>query len=213
MRCEQRTQTVGWTSRDPASRAPSEIDDAASTATERLGSGLVHMDRYTGRPRTEWAFTLIELVIVVLIIGIGAALAVPMMSSASGMQIRAAGAMVSADLEYAKSMAISRGQRYAVVFNAAGETYEIRDPNNTVIEHPVKKGFNYQIDFANDGRLDRVDLVSANFDGTNTVKFDYLGSPYNGADGNLNTGTITLRAGNRTKTVTIEPVTGFISVN
>ena len=49
-----------------------------------------------------------------------------------------------------------------------------------MIPHPVKKGFNYVIDFRNDGRLDQVEILDANFDGTNKVTFDYLGSPYNG---------------------------------
>jgi prepilin-type N-terminal cleavage/methylation domain-containing protein len=161
----------------------------------------------------ESAFTLAELLIVVAILGIVAAVAIPMMSSAASMQLRAAAGMVAADLEYAKSMSISRGQRYSVVFNAANETYEIRDPNNAVIVHPVNKPNLYAVDFANDGRLDRVDIVSANFDGNSTVKFDYLGSPFNQADGDLNSGVVTLQAGGISRTISVDPVTGFISVN
>ena len=160
---------------------------------------------------------MIEMLIVVVIIAIAAAIAVPMMSSAGSMQVRAAASMVAADLEYAKSMAISRGQSYSVVFDEANETYQIEDQSGTVIPHPVKKGFNYVMDFQNDGRLDRVVIVDANFDGdvTNTVSFDYLGSPYSGSGTGspLNSGVITLQAASVTKTVHVEPVTGFISVN
>ena len=164
-------------------------------------------------------FTLVELLIVIVILGIAAAIAVPMMSSAASMQIRAAGNMVAADLEYAKSMSISRGRRYSVVFDAANETYEVQDPNGAVIEHPVNKGLNYEVDFANDGRLDQVEIDSANFVGnstSSTISFDYLGSPYSGgasSNDQLNSGTITLQAGGITKTVTVEAVTGFISVS
>jgi type II secretion system protein H len=212
---EHRTQTIEWATRDTASRAPRARHDAASRAMERCGRLFGHMDRYTRHPRAsaQVGFTLIELLIVLVILGIAAAIAVPMMSSAASMQLRAAGGMVAADLEYAKSMAISRGQRYSVVFNAANETYEIRDPNNAVIEHPVRKGHDYAVDFANDGRLNRIDIVSANFDGNSTVRFDYLGSPFNQAGGDLNSGTITLQAGDSTRTVTVEPVTGFIAVS
>ena len=160
---------------------------------------------------------MIEMLIVVVIIAIAAAIAVPMMSSAGSMQVRAAASMVAADLEYAKSMAISRGQSYSVVFDEANETYQIEDQSGTVIPHPVKKGFNYVMDFQNDGRLDRVVIVDADFDGdvTNTVSFDYLGSPYSGSGTGspLNSGVITLQAASVTKTVHVEPVTGFISVN
>ena len=163
-------------------------------------------------------FTLVELMIVIIILGIAAAVAVPMMSSAASMQIRAAGNIVAADLEYAKSMAISRGQMYWVVFDATNESYDLRDSSGSVIEHPIKKGFDFTVDFASDSRLDRVGIASVATNPTGTwIGFDYLGSPYVGTSSasysDLNAGTITLQAGSATKTVTIEPVTGFISVS
>lgn len=161
-------------------------------------------------------FTLIEVIMVVIIIGIAAAVVVPMMSSAGSMQIRAAVNLVAADLEYAKSMAISRGQFYSVVFNKTTETYQVVDKDNNVIQHPVKKGFPYVMDFRKDARIDRVEILDANFDGTPKVTFDYLGSPWNGASPTptqLNSGVVTLRSGTITRTVRVEPVTGFITVS
>ena len=76
----------------------------------------------------------------------------------------------------------------------------------------MKKGFNYIVDFRNDGRLNKVDIEDVNFDATSEIKFDYLGSPYNADDNPLNSGVISLRAGQMTATVKIEPVTGFISI-
>jgi len=157
-------------------------------------------------------FTLIELIIVIVIISIAALTAIPMMSSAAGMQIRSAANMITADLEYAKSMAISRAQNFSVIFNAGAESYRIEDQYGNVLPHPVKKGFDYIIDFQNDGRLDKVDIVSVNFDTTNEVKFDYLGSPYNGSNNPLNNGVINLQAAGKTTTVTVEPVTGYVSI-
>lgn len=166
------------------------------------------------RPLTRGAaFTVIEILIVVVLLGIAAMIVVPMMSSAASMQIRSAANMIAVDLEYAKSMAISRGQVFSVVFDTATESYRIEDQSGSVIPHPVKKGFDYIIDFQNDTRLNRVDIVGANFDATNEVKFDYLGSPYNGADNPLNNGIVSLAAGGFTKTVAVEPVTGYISVS
>jgi type IV fimbrial biogenesis protein FimT len=159
-------------------------------------------------------FTLVELLIVVAIISIAALTAIPMMSSAASMQIRSAANMLAADLEYAKSLAISRAQNFSVVFDAASDTYRIEDQDGNVLPHPVKKGFDYIIDFQNDGRLDKVDIISVDFDSTSQVTFDYLGSPYNGSNSNnaLNSGVVNLQAGGITTTVTVEPVTGFVSI-
>jgi len=77
----------------------------------------------------------------------------------------------------------------------------------------VRRGFDYVVDLRNDGRLDRVDIVAANFDGAATVKFDYLGMPWNGADNPLNNGVVTLQAAGETRTVNVEAVTGFISAS
>jgi len=159
-------------------------------------------------------FTLVELIIVIVIISIAALTAIPMMSSAASVQIRSAANMLTADLEYAKSMSISRGQNYSVVFDKNTESYWIEDQDDNVIPHPVKKGFGYVIDFQNDGRLDKVDIVDADFDGSSEVKFDYLGSPYNGGSPPtpLNSGVVSLQAGKTTTTVRVEAVTGFISI-
>lgn len=158
-------------------------------------------------------FTMIELLIVMAILAIAAALAVPMVSSAGSMQLRSAATMVAADLEYAKSMSISRGQRYAVVFDGMNETYRVTDESGTTIGHPVKKGFPYIVDFRADSRLSQVDIVDAVFDGAATVSFNYLGSPLNGAGTDLNSGVVTLQAGGVTRSVSVEPVTGYISVS
>ncbi len=157
-------------------------------------------------------FTLIEIVIVVVIVAIAAMTAIPILTSATGFQIRSAANIIAADLEYAKSIAISKGQSFSVVFDKTTESYWIEDQAGAVIAHPVKKGFDYVIDFRNDGRLNKVDIEDVNFDATSEIKFDYLGSPYNAADNPLNSGVITLKAGQMAATINIEPVTGFISI-
>jgi len=100
------------------------------------------------------------------------------------------------------------------VFDKDTESYRIEDQNGNVILHPVKKGFPYEINFSTDGRLNKVDIVDADFDpgSDNTITFDYLGSPYNGINSPLNSGVVSLQAGGTTTTVTVEAVTGFISI-
>jgi prepilin-type N-terminal cleavage/methylation domain-containing protein len=160
-------------------------------------------------------FTLAEILLVVLIIAIAAMVAVPMMSSTDSIQIRSAANMIAADLEYAKSMSISRQKNYSVVFNPAGDYYEVHDPNG-IIKHPVNKRSDYRADFSSDSRLAEVIIENANFDpgDSTTITFDYLGSPYSGigTSAPLNSGEIIIRAGDFTMKISIEPGTGFISI-
>jgi len=172
--------------------------------TTRLNCPCVEEDTRFGLRGISGGFTMIEIIIVVVIIAIAALAAVPMMSSAASLQIRSGANMIAADLEYAKSMAISRGQEFSVVFDDSAESYRIEDQVGAVIQHPVKKGFDYVIDFQNDGRLSKVDITNVSFAGSK-VTFDCLGSPDNG-------GTVILQADGTTKTITVEHITGFISI-
>jgi len=195
-----------------------ELRGGRSVLSSGVGSRRWRRNTYlngrwsTGRSG-DGGFTLIELLVVIVILGFAAAIAVPMMSSATSFQIRAGANKVAADLEYAKSTAISQGQNHSVVFDTASESYEIQDSTGTVIEDPARPSQNYAVDFANDSRLGSVDIYTALFDGTATVTFDYLGSPFNGTGAALNSGTITLQAGSYDRTITVEPVTGFISIS
>jgi len=159
-------------------------------------------------------FTLVEVIIVVVILSIAAMMAIPMMSSAGSVQIRSAADAIAADLEYAKSMAISHQQNYGVVFDTIADSYKVVEYNDVTYKddiqgHPVKRGFPYTINFRSDSRLNKVDLVTANFDGgsANKIYFDYLGSPLG------NGGNITLQADGSIVIITVEPVTGFISIS
>jgi len=143
---------------------------------------------------------------------IAAMIAVPMLSSAASFQISSAANMIAADLEYARGMAISRQQNYAVVFDEINECYQIEDQAGNVISHPVKKGFDYVVDFKNDSRLNKVDIADADFDSTSKIEFDYLGSPWNGAGAQLISGVVSLQAGDITVIVRVEPVTGYINI-
>ena len=150
-------------------------------------------------------FTLIEIMVVVVILAITAMLAVPMLSSASSVQLRSAANMIAADLEYAKSMAISRQKNYTVVFDKLSESYQIEDANNVVIDHPVRKGFTYVVNFSTDSRIDKVQIADADFSSASQVEFDWLGSPDVG-------GSVTLQVGGSSMTINVTPVTGYISI-
>jgi len=158
------------------------------------------------------AFTLVEIIIVIVIISIAAMMAVPMFSSAADMQTRSVANMLTADLEYAKSLAISTQNAHSVVFDVANDTYQIQE-GGTVIDHPHKSG-GYIVNLDNDSRISAVSITTANFDTQVEITFDYLGSPYSGLTtaAPLNSGQINLQAGTFSMTVTVEPVTGYITI-
>ena len=149
-------------------------------------------------------FTVIEILIVVVILGIAALTALPMLSSAASVQLRSAANMIAADLEYARSLSVSRGRNFTVVFDTAAESYEIQNEFGATIAHPVKKGFDYVIDLQGEG-LERVDITNVDFAASSDVMFDYLGSPDDG-------GTVTVQGGNTTAIISVEPITGYITV-
>ena len=155
-------------------------------------------------------FTLVEIIVVVIILAIAAVIAVPMISSGADMQVRAAANMISADMEYAKSMAITHQKNYSVVFDTANNSYQVHDPDG-IIAHPMKSSSTFEVDFGSDSRLNQVDISSADFDSASTITFDYLGSPLSGVTP-LNSGQVVLQAGNFTMTITVEPITGYITM-
>src|SRR3972149_7751278 len=92
----------------------------------RRGSQNSALLRWSGR-----GFTIIEILIVVVILAIAAMTAIPMMSSAGSVQVRSVSNMIAADLEYAKSLAITKGQDFTVVFDTGGDSYRIEDQSGS----------------------------------------------------------------------------------
>ena len=166
--------------------------------------------------RDRNGFTLVEIIIVVVILGIAAMMAVPMLSSAADMQVRSAANRIAADLDYTKNLAITHQGRYSMVFDVSGESYEIREADGTSVKKPLTGESSFVVDFSTDSRLSQVNIVSADFDSdsSDTITFDYLGSPYSGTTANpLNSGRITLQANTFTLTVDVEPVTGYVTMS
>ena len=165
------------------------------------------------------AFTMIEIMVVLVILAIAALIAVPMMSSAADMQVRGAANRLAADLDYAKNMAITHQKPYTVVFDAAAESYQIQDADG-VIDNPLRPGSLFQVSFPNERSMSRVAIDSITLDpvdASDAITFDYLGTPYSGTEavsGSAfnNAGQITLTADSFSLMVVVEPMTGYVTI-
>src|SRR5829696_352345 len=86
-----------------------------------------------GFPR---AFTLVEILVVVIILGIAGAIIVPSIGSRDDMKAAAAARVIMADLIYAQNLAItSQGNRY-INFDTVNQQYSLTNSAAVVIQHP-----------------------------------------------------------------------------
>ena len=148
-------------------------------------------------------FTLVEVMLVVVILAIFAAAAIPYFAGTSSFQAMSAARRIASDLEYAQNLALTTQEAVTATFASATETYALSNASVTLI-HPITKA-DFSVDFASEDGFNQLDIASANFNGTEAVTFDALGSPDN-------SGRITLVAGAHTYWVDVAPATGKITV-
>ncbi len=154
--------------------------------------------------RLTGGFTLVELIVVIVILGILALMVIPSMSNSDNLKARAAARMVMADLEYAQSQAIVSQRQTTVTFNVAADSYTVSNASGPLI-HPITKN-TYAISLNQVRGMNSVAIASAGFGANSAVTFDALGSPDN-------SGTISIAAGATTYYVTVAPVTGRVTAS
>lgn len=154
-------------------------------------------------------FTLVEVLIVVVILGIAGAIVVPNMLQGGRLGLQAAVRMVIADAVYAQNEAIGHQTIRRIRFDLDNNRYYITDGSGTTLNASWKagadEGENFFVDFDHDQRFQNVKLDTVDFAGTDTLEFDALGSPKSGGTVELSTGTFRFR-------ITVAPFTGQITV-
>ena len=136
------------------------------------------------------AFTLIELVLVLVIVGVVAAMAAPRYAGAlANYRSRCAARRVVLDLSAAAADALAASAARTMRFDRAANAYSVNGGA------PV--------------RLDRepygAALVSVDLGGDDAITFDGYGAPDSG-------GTIVVRSGQFTRTIIVNPLTGRAAV-
>lgn len=163
-------------------------------------------------------FTLVEILVVIMIIGIASAMIIPQIGSRDDLVVSAAARVVMSDLIYAQNRAIALQKPHYVRFD--GQQYTVSDATSmAAITNPVSQN-PYTVTFQAAGTSTaNVTLGSWGLGGQNTIGFDEMGSPFSfdgAATASLtSSGTISIHSINDTATLTIavEPFTGEISVN
>ena len=170
-------------------------------------------------------FTLFELLIVLLILSIFTMLGWPALNAFMGdYRLGAAAEEIVNALEFAQLTAVA-GQQTQVTINAATKKIDVKQfkPDANLLSgagsytaaeveggdfaylgNPMNKGTDYTVTFPNDSRFSGVDIFASAFD--SPVTFDSTGTPSMG-------GTVTLTFGDRLKTVTLNALTGRVSVS
>jgi prepilin-type N-terminal cleavage/methylation domain-containing protein len=169
-----------------------------------------------GRPS---GYTLVEVLVVVVILGICSALVVPQLMAAGTLGIQAAARLVVADILFAQNEAIAAQDERWIEFDPAGNAYHLMyfndDPTvgaNEVLTQAWKNGQaeNYAIDFDEDDRFEGITLESVKVGSADQteLRFDDLGSPVFLAD-ELK---IVIAFRDQRRTVSVQPFTGRVTV-
>lgn len=170
--------------------------------------------------RCAGGFTLVEILMVVVIIGIAGAIIVPEIGTRGDLRAAAAARLVMSDLNYAQNRAIATQKKHYVRF--VGQQYSVCDSSALIaIDHPLKPAQSngkYVVTFGANGTtgLEQVSIGTASFNTKSIIGFNDLGEPF-AFDGVTETpltasGTIIVQSGTNSLTIQIEPFTGEASV-
>jgi prepilin-type N-terminal cleavage/methylation domain-containing protein len=157
------------------------------------------------------AYTLVELLVVILILGIAASMVGPAMGGTGVLRVQAAVRLLVADITEAQSEALAYQKGRALMFFPADNRWEIIEVTGPVLQPALDIIRSSQIvggDFG-DSRL-----ASADFDGDTVLIFDEMGGPVTTPQGNTPgaNGVLRVTGSGQEFTITIEAYTGRVTV-
>ncbi len=159
-------------------------------------------------------YTLAEIVVVVLILAVAAAIVIGGIGSTKDAQVTSAATVLAGDLELARSLALTTQVPHAVVFSSDRQSYKVvanyagqAYGSVAAVAHPVKAGETLEVTLAKLGGMGSVVVgpVSFGVGGETYVRFDAEGDP-------SSAGSVTLQAGATGMVVSVAALTGTVTV-
>lgn len=160
-------------------------------------------------------FTLIELVMVIVIVGILAGLVIPRFESFYAIKLEGAVKKVVSDIRYVQQLAVARHDDYAISFNATNETYRgFRVLDNSAIQDPfTRQSLDPWVNFITNPQYKGIDISSVNFGGTQTLRFNWQGIPQNASGTDLSSdGSLQLQSQGASRNIYVTPNTGRVRI-
>lgn len=165
-------------------------------------------------------FTLLEMLVTVVVMGIAGALLIPAMGETGILRIQGALRMLVSDMTFIQSDAVAFQERRAIVFDVANNAYTLisvpgneLDLEDNTLYDPSRPGGRYAVSL-NDPRFGGTRMTDANFDNNAFLIFDALGGPVSdpGTNAASNGGTIRVSGMNQNFRITVDAFTGRIRV-
>lgn len=164
------------------------------------------------------AYTLVEILIIVALLGIAATMLIPNMSHVASFETEAAVRRLVADLSFAQSDAMAQQTQRRVWFEASGSGYRLLsapfDYDTDVLYDPLALGSDgrYIIDYGTDERWRSISISGVSIDGgENYITYDEIGSPV-APDGTAGRGgSLRIVGEDETWEIQIAPFTGRVS--
>ena len=170
------------------------------------------------------AFTLVEMLVVIVIIGIAGAMVIPSMGSTGVLRVQGAVRTIVSDMTFMQSDAVAFQEKRAMMFDAATSSYRLiavpgdtLDPVNNTLYKDSGPNEQYVVQFQpdDDGPFGDSRITDVNFDGgaTNLI-FDALGGPVTSAAGDVASsgGYVEIQGAGQTFRVSVEGFTGRVTV-
>jgi len=141
---------------------------------------------------TMGGFTLVELLMVITVLIIAAAIVIPNIGSAADAQAMSAARALASDLELARHLALKTAQPHTVLFSDDLQSYK------------VVSGKTFEVTLSARNGMGAVTVASASFGGDAYVTFNELGEP-------SSAGEVTVEAGDLQIVVAVAGLTGSVS--